>query len=945
MLTSSGARWRPVITGIARRNVAHSQKTRSFGVAVSRPYPTIARDATEERVQPVLTSRTTFRNYGTSPQSLQLLVEESKYNEANAMLLELQSRRIQVRPHPAFLEAIRNMLSQEVLGPKDHEVLELWLELLPDVRSSTSVLSGGLMDDLRRHTTANPVFTVLAGRAFARKGYRTLVEDGILPVARNSLEFDNFVSFERELSQSLADSVAHVPSVGSISSNTPEVFENASEDYASIMATSAPPPPSVIEIVEATLPQMLPPPDPVGSFVFEDAIDEDYAIYQHDIVHPPRQSPVDQLYQLVGNERHDDAFHLLTELQHLHTQIPSSSIFGTAALAALRKPLSEEYPPEEQLKLFTTWFSFIPPIHETKDANNLQVIQQVIMQASITNLSLIMRFCTILARKGYAYLVGRQELAVVMRFAPSSAVQTHIQELESAYSDYWNTYQPKRAASKMVNFSGRVRSDAVRYLAYSGKVEDALALIPKRGSQIKLSAYTYDKLLRTLRDCNNPIYTASIRHIEFLQEKVVGVGPQAKMRQMFAEVEDTTMASELHTASASVQTGTLPETLRYLKRALRRAEDNPHPFVIAEFLERYLATGRTRAPTLLLNLATRSSYHSTSIFLFAEMLYYRRLGQHQLVIQTFINHFYISGVPRGDVLSIYNSIPTDTTSTPYTPYSEDYGSPTRICNFYPDIHLPRGKAWPMKIHCNLVWHTLVDLTPDDHELENLYSKLLDLAQGRDALRSAPHLTPLTPLLPPPSWGRRVDHAAFTPFMRRLMSSTGASRGSRIINDMMGIGIQPSVYHFTELAGYYAKIGKVEPAMILLDTLESSSGLLERLKIQCHENEDNTRGPGSSSPSTPLPSDSGEDSEHEPNQMYSLPEPDLAFYTSIMRGFIISKSILGFELVHKRLLSLRKLLPKKRFDKDQEAILSEVYADFRVLSRKQGYDRKRQPKVG
>lgn len=928
MLTSSWAiahaPWRPVLIGIARR-AARPQHTLAFSATVAR-HPAIVFEGSEERsIKP--TRKNIFRNYATSSQSLQLLVEEAKYEEATVMLAELRSHGTQIQPHPVYARVVGDLLSQRVLGVKEREVLTHWLELIPDVRLSEPVVFRSLIDDLRHHIKAESVFAMSVGRILAQKGYKALVEDEILPLARTTLENDAFASLEQELSRSLAEFVARAASTAA---NHSEVFEDASEDYTSVMAASAPPPPSVLKLVEMTLPHTLPVPDPADQSVFEDDMDDDYAISQPVLHHPPRQFPTDQLLKLVEGARYDDAFHLLTELQHLHIPIPFSHTYGTVAIEALRRPLSEDYTLEVQLKLFTSWLSLIPLAHESQGANCLQDVQRTIMLASLINLPLVARFCAILVGKGYAGLVGRQELAVVMRFANPDAVKALIQELEGANSSYWETYQPEQAAAQSARFTSRVRSQSIRYLAYSGRVEEAMSLVPEPGSEIQLSTYTLDKLLRTIHDANNTSYAQHVQRIESLRDGAAGSDHQAKLRQMHSEAEDAAMAAQLST-SASVYTGTLPEALRYLNCVLRKGEDIPHPFIIAEFLERYLATGRTRAPTLLLNIAINSSHRSTSVFLFAEMLYYRRMGQHHLIIRTFVNHFYLSGVPREDVLKVYREVKElehrYDSSSPYS--TQDDHSLTRICNFTPSL-LPRGKAWPMKIHCNLVWHALVALTPTHPELENLYTKLLNLAQGQDALHAFSPSTSVEPLLPPPSWHQPVDSAAFTPFMRRLMSKSGPNRGSRIIRDMFDLGIQPSVYHYTELGGYYARIGQVAAAIDLLNNLESSSGLMERLVKERKEGQRKNRGIVTVSHSSSII-----------NQTQTVPEPDLVFYISLMRGFIISKSVAGFEQVHKCLLEIRKLLPKKRFPKDQETILNEVYADFRMLSRKKGYDWKRE----
>jgi len=269
----------------------------------------------------------------------------------------------------------------------------------------------------------------------------------------------------------------------------------------------------------------------------------------------------------------------------------------------------------------------------------------------------------------------------------------------------------------------------------------------------------------------------------------------------------------------------------------------------------------------------------------------------------------------------------------------------RICNYtgLGPTGLPIGKAWPMKIHCNLVWHALVALTPTDQELEVLYRKLLELARGRDQLNSSnKSLERLRPLLPPPSWRTHIDYAAFTPFMRRLMIHAGPTRGSRIIQDMVELNIEPSIYHYTELAGFYAQMGEVEIVMKILRDLEDESGLYKRLERQKHDHSpDLGRGLATVSsnpyPATPPPSSNSNSSEP---RVHTAPEPDLIFYTSLMRGFVISRKARGFQKVHDVLRLMKYSLPNKKFYKDQEAILDDVYRDYRIMmNRRTEYDYK------
>jgi len=179
-----------------------------------------------------------------------------------------------------------------------------------------------------------------------------------------------------------------------------------------------------------------------------------------------------------------------------------------------------------------------------------------------------------------------------------------------------------------------------------------------------------------------------------------------------------------------------------------------------------------------------------------------------------------------------------------------------------------------------------------------------------------------------------------------MIYAGPSRGSRIIQDMVELNIEPSIYHYTELAGFYAKMGEVEVVMKILRTLEDESGLYERLERQKHDySPDLVRGlatvssnPFPTNPVTPSLNSNSESSEARVN---TAPEPDLVFYTSLMRGFILSKNVWGFERVHTILRHMKQSLPNKKFHKDQEAILNDVYKDHRIMmmNRQTTYDYK------
>jgi pentatricopeptide repeat protein len=326
--------------------------------------------------------------------------------------------------------------------------------------------------------------------------------------------------------------------------------------------------------------------------------------------------------------------------------------------------------------------------------------------------------------------------------------------------------------------------------------------------------------------------------------------------------------------------------LRYLKKHVARdkTSDTTHPFTLVNFMSMYLATGRTLALKMLLDKAIRKSFFATSNFLFAEMLLYRRLKQPNLVIKTFMDHFWLSGVPREEVMIRYLRI-----DSIYRNYDSSSGEDPPLQRFYPfdsSYTLPRGKIWPSKRHCNLIWDALVELTTNDRQLEVLYKKLIDFAeQGFDSPRS--EVVVKADEVPIPGhWHAPVGAAAFTPFMQRLMFAQGPSFGVRILRDMLQLGIPPTTYHYTELAGFYARKGDDPKVFLILDGMERGR------RRDLPERNTNTPQRGISGPV----------------EEYYLPPPTLVTYTSILRGFLIAKHLDGAEKVFARLKSFCDYVP-------------------------------------
>ncbi|KAJ7266966.1 hypothetical protein B0H12DRAFT_1230078 [Mycena haematopus] len=307
----------------------------------------------------------------------------------------------------------------------------------------------------------------------------------------------------------------------------------------------------------------------------------------------------------------------------------------------------------------------------------------------------------------------------------------------------------------------------------------------------------------------------------------------------------------------------------FTKRLVSSA-DPPNPLTIVGFLEAYLASRRTRAIPLLRNLALgRGGGHIVS-YIFAEMLFHARRENPDLVIQTFVTHFFIVGLPREEILLRLESMERD-------PITEALWSAA-----------PQMKLFPHPMHVAVVWRALLDLTHDNAALEALYAKVLKFADLTSP--QAPVLAAGIPLLhPPPAWKTGVAASVFTPFMQRMCRAFGTERGALILKDMVRLGIPPNIYQLTQLAIEYARAGEAREGDEETDSAEGADGEAARRRTQRN----------------------------------LLPPVDQVFYRAVVRGFLISKRLAEARSVEQRMFKRYGYVPGE----DQYA--DELYEDLRA----------------
>jgi hypothetical protein len=327
---------------------------------------------------------------------------------------------------------------------------------------------------------------------------------------------------------------------------------------------------------------------------------------------------------MVLEGRYDQAYVLLKEINDLGIPIPLSLDYEKPAIAVLKTPKRGL---EEKLQSFTAWFSLIPPRHLVPMETSFEDIRRLLLQTHLMHVALLIRFALISAGKGYVDKLSILLIPHILRCTSPSVGRTFIDDYCKAYERY--LFDPRNgiptAAYKMKQTKTNVRGQSIRALAYSGRLDEAIALLPDpKNPTFRLTTHTYNIILQRLHALPSAVRQQNIDLVKSLRGSSSAAIPRPKTN--LEDVRETELVvSEfqiLETAKPIDFGEDLVAMLRYLKSHIVTKERShaAHPFTIVNFMSIYLATGRTRALKMLLDKALRKSFFATSNF--AEMLFY-----------------------------------------------------------------------------------------------------------------------------------------------------------------------------------------------------------------------------------------------------------------------------------------------------------------------------------
>lgn len=670
--------------------------------------------------------RSAVREVSHPPQILARVVQNGDWALATRLRDEALEDGSSIPSNPVFASAALHVLRTDGGATSFMH----WLRLYPESAAGPPLKPlETLLSALLEHSSADPTLLYHFGLIMAEKGFHTLVRRQVLPfIAQSTSEWKN--------------------------------------DF-------------VAQLETALLPEILPPPS--STSVFEE---EDLPEYLGFHPTPWSDEKINQTAGLIEHietavKTHDftQAEYLLYEAEELGIEIPCSEIYLIAVNSVFDRG---------GIVQFEKWFSLVPPYHERIFEDFAQIRTQLFWQP-VTNMGLIIPFLQICAQKGYIHIIishldilSSLDDEVVLTL--HETVQNNIQQyMSGVYRRGLGLpredviYERISAAFGAV-LRGVKRSDTAHNLAQISKdyVEKHFAHERRRKPPAD------DDSLATS--------AASLSPRASLFSKLM-TGRALSTSELLLMVSFANTTSSFASHDQPIYFEALSGCLLYLRDAPSRGVV-PHPWTLMNFYERYMQTGRTRAIDLLRLRYFRSLENAAVLLMFTEMVYYFRRGQYSRVTTTYIDNFYLAGVPR----------------TPLARYLKRNHRPIPT----------RGKLWPLPVINGLIWQCLAIRNTHVHDTEELYMQLL--AMCRRDYRANPRgaFKDIEPLRPR---ARNLSPDAFTYFLRKLMEHHGATRGIRILSDMVEVGIMPDMYAFTEVAGFAARSGDLDTMYTILDKLE------------------------------------------------------------------------------------------------------------------------------
>lgn len=497
-----------------------------------------------------------------------------------------------------------------------------------------------------------------------------------------------------------------------------------------------------------------------------------------------------QLVTLVKSGLFQEAERLRSQLLEQGIALPMDHSFSIAARHVVRQSASVA----ERLRNFEHWFSLIPNSGQNTTYEAFRDLRITLLSAKVSNMPIITSFAWICADKGYSESVHSRVISAVAKHCSLDGSSAFLDEFLRRTKRFMASRYPSQDQYRVTKL---ILSLFVRKLCSLQRADEAVLWLrahPEYHSV--LPTRTYDIIARKLHD-HLPADHTDLRFVYHVR------GIKAD------NVNSPTLEEEMGANDS------LASHLRLYRRRLSSTTDSTlqiHPSHAAQFIERYLASGRTRALTLLHKKALRASFHHGPPWIFAEMLYYLNNRMYELVVTTFVDYFHIVGLPRAEIMEKLQA----------WDIQNDTQSPLKV------------KAIPDAEHISVVWEAMIQLCQRRRSLLMLYFQFLyEIGQSKGekrretAFKSRKSWVNATPQIigsnleaprPPPSQFSLTVFAKFvTTFTRRFNRVVAW----RVIRRMMTHDAKLELAHVTVVLRALTQKGNHHLAIKLLDDMEAA----------------------------------------------------------------------------------------------------------------------------
>ncbi|KAL0068998.1 hypothetical protein AAF712_003991 [Marasmius tenuissimus] len=852
-----------------------------------------------------------FRANLSQSKGLASLIKDGHHRMALATRDEMLNNGKDIPWDDSFFEAAHYALGESSMESSFPSFVK-WIDLLPTAGRYSRAQHENfarLQNTLANHQHSRVDFLYQFALILAGKGYRDFVQDRLMPLIK-----------EQGTPEMIHDLKFQLLPTKLSSTSFADVFEPEDDEYSANYLES---PVSEVEDVRAGV--------------------------------------VKRLHECIEAGLLDEARTILSELESINHSVPPHSLYEKAAAMALTMNGQDRSVVQDSFMLF---FPHVPPLHQQPSETATPILETI--QMIIRDHSLILpQVALVLASKGYAPLLSPIIFPTLLRTTPPESARPFLGEYERLNEEYQRErpasskyfklrYVPPEPGMRLALSLKAIRESAIRALADIGHLELAVDLIPGPDQRaVRLSQRIYSRLLTALEKRRDYLkMNAGLNQIAKLNALLGKVRPMyyeasqealpyADLDMERPHVLDITTTTHLANAIRLVK-ASLPFNAPRRKRA--RRVDGPtmvkiltvlsSPDVVLENpsgLPECISTTRPNLLRLLRRRALLSNERATKMWLFCEMVHLwheRRYGQ---IIRIFRSYFWCYGVPAREVESVAHSQPS--------PWDSQWvrlmvqGIPEKGI-------LPKPKFYPTAYqHTSLVWQSLVMFHEDNKgKISELYRRMVFYARAyHEASKqlSGDDTTvldaPYTPSLESDSESGSSSYPIiaqenpficvenFTPFIRQLSPGPGRRilgrrdlDPTKIIRDMMSLGLRPTIHQYTELARKYILNSDGNRALTIMDHLE---------RVNFHQ-----------------------DSVAPRNS--SLPEPDVIFYVALMRAFLNMNDLEGVAEVDRRLMSrhgslealLASLEKKKQTERVKEDVdtIVQAYEDWELL---EGTERK------